>query len=331
MNTIDDGIFTGKTVEEAVEKGLTAKGLTKEQADIEVLDEGKKGFLGIGSTSARVRITKKKTDGERAADFIDGLLEILNIKGVCDIKADDDRIEIEIQTTNSHAVIGRHGEILDAIQCIGGAVANIGRDEYKKVVVDCENYRAQREETLKALALKLAKKAVEKGKKVTLEPMNPYERRIIHSALADSTEVKTASDGREPNRYVVIIPNNLKPYERRGRGYDRRDDRRGYRGDRRPYGERREGEADGEKVYVERREREDGGRSYGDRRERRGYRGERRSYDRRDGDRREGGYQRSSRPARGKKEIHFGTYLGNSKNAETTEKTEAKPDDKTEE
>lgn len=320
MNTIEDGIFTGKTVEEAIEKGLSANGLTKEQAVIEILDEGKKGFLGIGSTSARVRITKKKTDGERAAEFIDGLLEILSINGVCDIKSDDERIEIEIQTTNSHAVIGRRGEILDAIQCIGGAVANIGRDEYKKVVVDCENYRAQREETLKNLALKLAKKAVEKGKKVTLEPMNPYERRIIHSALSDSTEVKTVSDGKEPNRYVVIIPNNLKPYEKKSRGYG---DKRGYRGDRKPYGEKHEG--DGErKPYGERR---DGGyrgrKPYGERRENDG---ERKPY----GERREGGYQRNSRPARGKKEIHFGTYLGNSKNAET-QSTETKSEDKTEE
>lgn len=293
MNTIEDGIFTGKTVDEAIETALKAKGLTREQAEIEVLDEGRKKLFG--STPARVRISKKKTDGERAAEFIDGLLEKLEIKGICDIKDDGDRIEIEIQTTNSHAVIGRHGEILDAIQCIGGAVANIGRDEYKKVVVDCENYRAQREETLKALALKLAKKAVEKGKKVTLEPMNPYERRIIHSALSDSTEVKTVSDGREPNRYVVIIPNNLKPYERRERGY---------RGEKKPYGERRDGERSDDR--------------------RGGYRGERKPYgEKRDGDRRDdrrgGGYQRSARPARGKKEIHFGTFLGNSKTAETTE------------
>ncbi len=308
MNTIEDGIFTGKTVEDAIEAALNAKGLTREQAEIEVLDEGRKKLFG--STPARVRISKKKTDGERAAEFIDGLLEILKVNGICDIKNDGERIEIEIQTTNSHAVIGRRGEILDAIQCIGGAVANIGRDEYKKVVVDCENYRAQREETLKALALKLAKKAVEKGKKVTLEPMNPYERRIIHSALSDSTEVKTVSDGREPNRYVVIIPNNLKPYEKRDRGYG---DKRGYRGDRKPYGDRREGDRRddrrggyrGRKPYGEKRD-GDGEKPYGDRRD--------------------GGYQRSSRPARGKKEIHFGTFLGNSKTSEAAETTETKPE-----
>ena len=102
--------------------------------------------------------------------------------------------------------------MLDALQTLAGAVANIGNDEYKRVVVDCENYRAKREETLKDLANKLALKAVKTGRKVTLEPMNPFERRVIHSTLSENEEVKTESQGNEPNRYVVIIPNNLKSY-----------------------------------------------------------------------------------------------------------------------
>ena len=156
-----------------------------------------------------------------------------------------------------------------------------GKDEYKKVVVDCENYREHREQTLKELAKKLASKAVESGRKMILEPMSPYERRIIHAALVDNTEVKTISEGREPARYIVVIPNNAKPYDRGVRyGERNRDDRRG-------------------------------GRDNRDRRDRRG--GREGGRDNRDG---RGRGERSARPAggakRGKKEIYFGTFLGNS-------------------
>lgn len=280
MDIIEESVFTGKTKEEAIEAGLAALGLTREEVEITVLEEGKKGLFGIGSVKAKVRIEKKATDGTRAVNFIDGLFEILKINAFAELVCDDEKIEINVQTAKSQSVIGHHGEVLDAIQTIAGAVANIGNEEYKKVVVDCENYRASREKTLIELANKLAKKAVEKGRKITLEPMNPYERRIIHSALADNQEVKTVSDGREPNRYVVIIPNNAKPYERGerkprgGKGGERRE----RRGDRKPRGDRREG------------------------------RGERPAS--------------STRPAkRGKKEIHFGTYLGNS-GATTTDVAE---------
>lgn len=270
MEISEENVFTGKSVEEATEEGLKALGLTRGEAEITVIEEGKKKLFG--GVKAKVKVTGRQSDGKRAADFIEGLLGVLKISAFCDLKADGDKVEIEIQATNSNSVIGRHGEVLDAIQCLAGAVANIGREEYKKVVVDCENYRAGREKTLTELAAKLAKKAVERGRKVTLEPMNPYERRIIHSALANNEEVKTVSDGKEPNRYVVIIPNNMKPYEKR---------------------DRREGKEGGRERYGNR-----------DRRERRDFkdRGERR--------------ERSSspRPARGKKEIHFGTYLGNSGN-----------------
>lgn len=279
MDNLEENVYTAKSVEEAVELGLAALEITREEAEITVLEEGKKKLFG--GVKAKVKVVKRASDGKRAAEFVDGLFEILKIKAFTEVVQDGEKIEINVQTTNSHQVIGRHGEVLDAIQCIAGAVANIGRDEYKKVVVDCENYRAGREKTLIALANKLAKKAVEKGRKVTLEPMNPYERRIIHAALADSTEVKTVSDGKEPNRYVVIIPNNLKPYDRN----DRKQKNGGFRGDRR-------GNFKGDRRNDRRNDRGEG--------RERGERSERRSS--------------SPRPARGKKEIHFGEFLGNSGN-----------------
>ena len=264
----ESNVFSGKTVEEAIEEGLKELNLTREEADIEVLEEGKKKLFG--AVKARVKITRKLTDGARAVEFIEGLMEILGINAVAEIVSDGEKLEINITSTDSNKVIGRHGEVLDAVQCLAGAVSNIGRETYKKVVVDCENYREGREKTLVELAHKLAGKAVAKQRRVTLEPMNPYERRVIHSTLAESEEVKTISSGKEPARYIVIIPNNEKPYEAR----------RGEKGGR-----------------FDRRER--GGR-------------DRKPRDRRE---RSGGAGRSSGgSARGKKEIHFGTFLGNSGN-----------------
>ncbi|MGN0804144.1 MAG: RNA-binding cell elongation regulator Jag/EloR [Candidatus Coproplasma sp.] len=215
----DKKIFTGKTVEEAILIGLSELGIEKEQAEIVVLEEGKKKL--IGSVKAKVEISKKLTDEERCVEFIEGLLDILGIEAVAKVNADGEKTEIILTSMESNRLIGHHGETLDAIQTLAGAVANIGRDDYKKVIVDCENYRESRENTLIALAEKLAKKAVEKRRRVSLEPMNPYERRIIHSALSNNEEVKTVSDGKEPYRYVVIIPNNERTYEKRDRG-DRR-------------------------------------------------------------------------------------------------------------
>lgn len=282
-----NNIFTGKTVEEAVESGLISLGVTRDEAEITIIDEGKKGIFGLGGTKAKVKVEKRATDGERAAKFIDGLFEILKINAFSEIVSDGEKVEINVQTANSHQVIGHHGEVLDAIQTIAGAVANIGNEQYKKVVVDCENYRESRCKTLTALAEKLAKKAVEKGRKYKLEPMNPYERRNIHSALAGREDVKTISEGDEPNRYVVIIPANLKPYERRPR-----NDRK--------YGDRREKGGRGERRYSDRR----GGRD----------RGERSSA------------PRSARPARAKREIRFGTFLGNSGAGKTEETTPVTPE-----
>lgn len=286
-----ENVFTGKTVEEAVAEGLKALGITEEQAEITVLEEGKKKLFG--SIKAKVQIVKKATDGERAAAFIDGLLKILKIPAFNEIVSDDEKVEIEIKTTNTSAVIGRRGEVLDAIQCIAGAVANIGREEYRRVVVDCEKYRAQREEKLKAVAVAKAAKAVEKKRRVALEPMSPYERRVVHSVLVSNEEVTTISEGKEPMRRVVIIPNNEVPFERKERNFSRggrqfnRDKREGDRGERK-FGDRKPG---GRQFNRDKRE--------GDRRER----GER--------DNRNSRPPRSSAP-RGKKQIFLGTYLGNS-------------------
>ena len=264
----EEFVFTAKTVDEAIEEGLKAQGLTLDEADIVILEEGKKKLFG--SIKAKVKVTKKVTDGQRAVNFIDGLMEILKISAVGEVVSEDKEIVIEIKATNSAKVIGKHGDVLDAIQCLAGAVANKGNEDYKKVIVDCENYRSQREETLVQLAEKIAKKAVDKGRKINLEPMTPYERRIIHSALSANEQVKTVSEGKEPNRYIAVIPANADPDDRGMRFGDRRG---GNRRDRHGRGDKRGG----------------------------GDRGRRRP---------SGG----SGAKKGKKEIHFGAFLGNSGN-----------------
>ena len=241
--------FTGKTVEEAIELGLAELGLTKETADIRVLEEGKRRLFG--TVKARVEIAAKepveeqavsveKTDGERTVEFLEGLFKLLNITACTELVAEGEKVEINVTAAKSTTVIGKHGAMLDAIQTLAGAVANTGRDEYKRVVVDCENYRENREATLNKLAENLASKAKRLQRKIQLEAMNPYERRIIHSALANAEGVKTISEGKEPNRYIVIIPETeedptLPPLPARS---ERRDDRRNdrSRGDRRDRG-----------------------------------------------------------------------------------------------
>ena len=226
-----ENIFTGKTVEEAVKIGLETLGVKESDVEVEVLDEGKKRL--IGSKPAQVRLTViERTDGERAVEFLEGLFPLIGADATAQLKSEDEKIVIELTAASAKSIIGRRGEIIDAVQTLAGAVANIGRKDYKRVVVDCENYREDREETLKRVANKLAAKAVRLGKRVRLEPMNPYERRIIHSALMDNPDVTTKSEGKEPGRFVVIIPKNLRTYDKRGRN-DRgrgRNDRNGLRG-----------------------------------------------------------------------------------------------------
>ena len=251
--------FSGKTVEEAVKKGLKELGLTEETASIHVLEEGKVKLFG--SIKARVEIaplaeeetesveekvrTEELSDGARAVEFLEGLFKILNITATTELVSEGEKIEIEVTAADEASVIGKRGATLDAIQTLAGAVANTGRDDYKRVVVDCENYRETREATLKRLAENLASKAIRMERKIKLEPMNPYERRIIHAALSEVEGVKTESAGKEPQRYVVIVPENLSdPDAPAIPARNEREDRRGNRGGRNDRGYSRGGRND---------------------------------------------------------------------------------------
>lgn len=267
--------FTAKTSAEAIENGLQEMNLSKDDALIVVLEEGKKKLFGWHN--ARVKIAAKnapieekkpaveevvktskktakkpqekaveggETDGERAVKFLNGLFEVLEMEAETELKEEGEKITVNVKAKKGSEVIGRRGEVLDAVQTLAGAVANTGRDDYKRVVVDCEDYRERREETLKKLANNLADKAIRLERKIKLEPMSPYERRIIHAAIGERTDVKTKSEGKEPARYIVIVPENasdLPPLPARDerRGGDR--NRRGGRGNDRNRRERSSG------------------------------------------------------------------------------------------
>ena len=155
-----------------------------------------------------------ETDGERAVAFLTGLLEKLELDLTATLVAEGEKIEIELASEDEQKekeIVGKKGELLDSIQTLAGAVANIGRTEYKRVVVDCGNYRENREEMLVKIANRCAEKAVRLGRKIMMEPMPPYERRIIHAALAENEKVTTKSEGKDPNRSIVIEPEGCDP------------------------------------------------------------------------------------------------------------------------
>ena len=248
--------FTGKTVEEAVSIGLKDLGISEEEAKITIIEQPTKGLFGKLKGQAIVEIEKSEkaakinekpekaatVDAVSTAEFIQKILDVMDITAKTEIT---DENVINLIAADSAEVIGYRGEVLDAIQTLAGAFMNTGRKEYVKVVVDCENYRAKREETLIKLAKRLESKATEMKREVILEPMNPFERRIIHTALSDSETVTTRSDGKEPARYVVIVPNDKDEYSRpynAGRNSRERNgrDRNGRRGGRDFKGGRRD-------------------------------------------------------------------------------------------
>lgn len=196
----------GDSIEAAVENALQILGLDRDDVSVEVLKNPKSGFLGIGKEPAVVRVSYSTTPGDRAKSFLEGLL--LRFGTPAEVRMTEDTesktISMELSGDKMGAVIGRRGDTLDAIQYLTNIIANRDEDERWRVVVDTENYRAKRESSLEALAEKTAQKVLKYRRSVVLEPMNPHERRIIHSALQGNDAVTTYSIGSEPNRKVVV-------------------------------------------------------------------------------------------------------------------------------
>ena len=266
-----------KTMEEAVSLGLEQLGVSFEDVNIDILDEGHKGFLGLlGAKPVVVRLTVKEnaeetnvlkdvklglnpekpkaekparpaaakpagkkapaekpapkaekpaekpaekkapvvpTDGvapeAKAEEFLRNVTKLMGVDVTIDSKRDDEgNVRVDMHGDTLGILIGRRGETLDALQYLTSLYVNRGQEGYTRVTLDTENYRAKREEALTRLANRMANRAVKTGRKVVLEPMNPYERRILHSALQKNENVSTHSEGEEPNRHVVITLNN---------------------------------------------------------------------------------------------------------------------------
>ena len=196
----------GKTVEEALNKALLELKTDEHMVDVDVLEQGSKGLFNvIGVKPAKVRVSLKYNYIEEARNFLANILKAMKIDAEINIEEDDDTLHINLNGKNIGLLIGYRGETLDSIQYLVSLVVNkVHELPHKRVILDTENYRSKREETLKGVAVKTANRVIKTKKSFKLEPMNPYERRIIHSALQANAFVMTHSEGEEPFRRVVI-------------------------------------------------------------------------------------------------------------------------------
>lgn len=198
--------MTGKTVEEAIENALKKLNLSEDKVEIKVIEEGTKGLFKIfKGKEAKIEVTVKEDKKEEAKQFLRDVLNSMGILAEIRIKEEEDALKINLTGPNMGLIIGYRGETLDSLQYLVSLVVNKNNEgAYKRVTLDTENYRAKREETLIRLANKIAFKAKKTNRAVKLEPMNPYERRIIHSALQNDSSIITYSEGEEPFRKVVV-------------------------------------------------------------------------------------------------------------------------------
>ena len=243
---------SGRTMEEAIAAALAELGRSEEEISVEVLERAKSGFLGIGAQPALIRVSyevpdepvrseteapapkkaEKKPEAKKPAPvdetgefaavrtFISGLMERMGVEADIEIsRRDNGGINLNLSGSGMGAIIGRRGETLDAIQHLTNYVVNRDSDKHMHISVDAENYRAKREESLTKLAEKMAEKAIKYKRSMALEPMNSYERHVIHTALQNYEGVTTSSTGVEPNRRVVVSyvrpePSDNKPQSR---------------------------------------------------------------------------------------------------------------------
>lgn len=203
MKTLE---VTAKTVDEAIANGIKELGVSRDKVEIEILDKGTRGIFGFGAKPASVKLTAKNDYIGSAKKFLEDILNQMGVESKIDIVEEGSVIKINLSGPNMGILIGYRGETLDSIQYLVSLVINkeSKEEEYKRVILDTENYRKKREETLIRLANKLAYKVKKYNRSVSLEPMNPYERRVIHAALQDNQYVTTHSEGEEPYRKVVI-------------------------------------------------------------------------------------------------------------------------------
>lgn len=220
-------IQTGRTVDEATQLACESLGVSREEVEVQILELPKKGLFGNLKVPAKISVTYEVSKVKTAVEYIEQILTNMGIRDFeIKVKEEEESAEISLEGPDLGVVIGRRGETLDAIQYLCSLVANRETGEYFRITIDSGDFRQKREKTLENLAKKLANNALKSGRSITLEPMNPYERRIIHSTVGKINGVTSTSIGDEPNRRVVISstvkrpprPNNRRPGGPGGQG-----------------------------------------------------------------------------------------------------------------
>ena len=198
---------TGKTVEEAIEAALAELGLERDQVDYRVLETPSKPLFGLlGGREAKVEVTIKKVEPiERAKLFIEKVTKAMHLLVSISVISNEDAVTLNLKGEDLGILIGKHGQTLDALQYLTNLVANREGRERIRFIVDVEDYRKRRADTLQQLALRLADRVKRSGDRVVLEPMTPHERKIIHMSLQEDLRIETYSEGEEPFRRVVIV------------------------------------------------------------------------------------------------------------------------------
>ena len=197
---------TAKTVDEAVTKALIELETTSDKLEYEVVDKGSTGFLGIGAKPAIIRAKKKESIEDKAMDFLSQIFGAMNMQVniTAAYNQEEQELSLNLEGEDMGILIGKRGQTLDSLQYLTSLVVNKGESTYIRVKLDTEDYRRRRKETLENLARGIAFKVKKTRKPVVLEPMNPYERRIIHASLQGNRYVETVSEGEEPYRHVVV-------------------------------------------------------------------------------------------------------------------------------
>ena len=221
--------FSAKTLDDAITEACTHFVITSDKLEYEVVTEGSTGFLGFNAKPAIIKARVKSSVDETVREFLNKVFEAMNLTVVIDIKYNEENATMDIDLSGDEmgVLIGKRGATLDSLQYLVSLVANKETDNYIRVKVDTENYRQRRKDTLENLAKNISYKVKRTKRPVSLEPMNPYERRIIHSALQNDKFVETHSEGEEPYRKIVVtLKKGVKDYSR-NYGYNRNSYRKG--------------------------------------------------------------------------------------------------------
>lgn len=201
---------SAKTVDDALTEACVQLGTTSDKLEYEVIEKGSTGFLGIGSRNAVIKVRKVCSVEDIVKDFLDQVFKAMDMEVEILIKKDEENhfIDVELKGADMGILIGKRGQTLDSLQYLTNLAVNKHSDHYYKVKIDTEDYRNRRKETLENLAKNIAYKVKRTKRAVSLEPMNPFERRVIHSALQNDRYVTTHSEGEEPYRHVVVTLKN---------------------------------------------------------------------------------------------------------------------------